>query len=195
MTGGAGCGLIVAMLHTPTLQTDRLIMRPHGVADYPACCALWADADVVRHIGGSPQDAQAVWFRLLRYAGMWSLLGYGMWVMEDRATGTLIGEAGLLSAARGLPELEGVPEAGWVLGPQAWGRGLATEAMTAVLGWADAHLDAGTIRCIIEPDNGASIKVAGKLGFAEFGDAMLAGKAIRLFDRSPSSQTREGRPA
>ncbi len=195
MTGGAGCGLIVAMLHPPTLQTDRLILRPHGVADYPACCALWADADVVRHIGGSPQDAQAVWFRLLRYAGMWSLLGYGMWVMEDRATGTLIGEAGLLSAARGLPELEGVPEAGWVLGPQAWGRGLATEAMTAVLGWADAHLDAATIRCIIEPDNGASIKVAGKLGFAEFGDAMLAGKAIRLFDRSPSCQTREGGPA
>ncbi len=195
MTGGVGCGLIAAMLHPPTLQTDRLILRPHGVADYPACCALWADADVVRHIGGSPQDAQAVWFRLLRYAGMWSLLGYGMWVMEDRATGMLIGEAGLLSAARGLPELEGVPEAGWVLGPQAWGRGLATEAMTAVLGWADANLDAATIRCIIEPDNGASIKVAGKLGFAEFGDAMLAGKAIRLFDRSPSSQTREGRPA
>ena len=183
MTGGAGCGLIAAMLHPPTLQTDRLILRPHGVADYPACCALWANADVVRHIGGSPQDAQAVWFRLLRYAGMWSLLGYGMWVMEDRATGTLIGEAGLLSAARGLPELEGVPEAGWVLGPQAWGRGLATEAMTAVLGWADANLDAATIRCIIEPDNGASIKVAGKLGFVEFGDAMLAGKAIRLFDR------------
>jgi len=183
LTGGAGCGLIAAMLHPPTLQTDRLILRPHGVADYPACCALWADADVVRHIGGSPQDAQAVWFRLLRYAGMWSLLGYGMWVMEDRATGTLIGEAGLLSAARGLPELEGVPEAGWVLGPQAWGRGLATEAMTAVLGWADANLDAAKIRCIIGPDNGASIKVAGKLGFAEFGDAMLAGKAIRLFDR------------
>lgn len=195
MTGGVGCGLIAAMLHPPTLQTDRLILRPHGVADYPACCALWADADVVRHIGGSPQDAQAVWFRLLRYAGMWSLLGYGMWVMEDRATGTLIGEAGLLSAARGLPELEGVAEAGWVLGPQAWGRGLATEAMTAVLGWADANLDAATIRCIIEPDNGASIKVAGKLGFAEFGDAMLAGKAIRLFDRSPSCQTREGGPA
>lgn len=146
MTGGAGCGLIAAMLHPPTLQTDRLILRPHGVADYPACCALWADADVVRHIGGSPQDAQAVWFRLLRYAGMWSLLGYGMWVMEDRATGTLIGEAGLLSAARGLPELEGVPEAGWVLGPQAWGRGLATEAMTAVLGWADANLDAAKDR-------------------------------------------------
>lgn len=171
------------MTTAPLLHTDRLILRPHSVADYPACCALWGDAAVVRHIGGSPQDAQAVWFRLLRYAGMWSLLGYGMWVMEDRATGALIGEAGLLSAARGLPELDGVPEAGWVLGPQAWGRGLATEAMAAVLSWADAHLEVAAIRCIIEPDNGASIKMAAKLGFSELGDAVLGGKAIRVFDR------------
>lgn len=171
------------MMTAPLLHTDRLILRPHGLADYPACCALWSDEAVVRHIGGSPQDAQAVWFRLLRYAGMWSLLGYGMWVMEDRATGTMIGEAGLLSAARGLPELDGVPEAGWVLGPQAWGRGLATEAMAAVLGWADVSLDAIAIRCIIEPENGASIKVAAKLGFAVLGDAVLGGKAIRMFDR------------
>jgi len=171
------------MTTAPLLHTDRLILRPHGVTDYPACSALWGDRQVVRHIGGSPQDAQAVWFRLLRYAGMWSLLGYGMWVMEDRATGAMLGEAGLLSAARGLPELDGVPEAGWVLGPQAWGRGLATEAMAAVLCWADANLDGTAIRCIIEPDNGASIKVAEKLGFAVMGDVVLGGKAITLFDR------------
>ena len=173
------------MMTAPLLHTDRLILRPHVLADYFACCALWSDVEVVRHIGGSPQDAQAVWFRLLRYAGMWSLLGYGMWVMEDRATGAMIGEAGLLSAARGLPELDGVPEAGWVLGPQAWGRGLATEAMEAVLGWADAHLEADAIRCIIEPDNGASIRVAEKLGFTALGDAVLGGKVIRVFDRRP----------
>ncbi|MBV2148419.1 GNAT family N-acetyltransferase [Sphingobium sp. AS12] len=171
------------MMTAPVLHTDRLILRPHGLADYSACCALWGDEAVIRHIGGSPQDAQAVWFRLLRYAGMWSLLDYGMWVMEDRATGAVIGEAGLLSAARGLPELDGVPEAGWVLGPQAWGRGLATEAMAAVLGWANANLDGTAIRCIIEPDNGASIRVAEKLGFTELGDAVLGGKAIRVFDR------------
>lgn len=180
------------MMTAPLLHTDRLILRPHVLADYSACCALWSDVEVVRHIGGSPQDAQAVWFRLLRYAGMWSLLGYGMWVMEDRATGAMIGEAGLLSAARGLPELDGVPEAGWVLGPQAWGRGLATEAMAAVLGWADAHLDGTAIRCIIEPDNAASIRVAAKLGFAAMGDAVLGGKSIRIFDRPLLSGTGRG---
>ncbi|MFZ2998129.1 GNAT family N-acetyltransferase [Sphingobium sp.] len=171
------------MTTAPLLHTDRLILRPHGVGDFDAACALWSDAQVVRHIGGSPQDAQAVWFRLLRYAGMWSLLGYGMWVVQDRATGAFLGEAGLLNAARGLPELDGVPEAGWVLGPQTWGRGIATEAMAAVLGWADAYLDAPAIRCIIEPDNGASIAVAGKLGFAPFADTQMEKKSVHVMER------------
>ncbi|WP_031308802.1 GNAT family N-acetyltransferase [Sphingobium sp. C100] len=171
------------MSQQPVLQTDRLTLRPHRIEDYAACRALWADTHVVRHIGGTPQDAQAVWFRLLRYAGMWSMLGHGMWVIEARDTGAFLGEAGLLQAARGLPELEGVPEAGWVLGPAAWGRGIATEAMRAVLAWADAHLEAPSLRCIIDPGNRPSINVAEKLGFMPLIDTALGGKPTRVFDR------------
>jgi RimJ/RimL family protein N-acetyltransferase len=171
------------MTHAPTLETIRLILRPHRIEDYAECRRLWADAGVVRHIGGMPLDSQAVWFRILRYAGMWSLLGYGMWVIEERDSGAFLGEAGLLSAERGLPELEGVPEAGWVLGPNAWGRGIATEAMQAILDWADAHLDAPSLRCIIDPDNAASIKVAKKLGFQALIDTDYGGKPTRVFDR------------
>jgi RimJ/RimL family protein N-acetyltransferase len=167
----------------PTLDTNRLILRPHRVEDYAACRALWADPDVVRHIGGIPLDSQAVWFRILRYAGMWSLLGYGMWVIEARDSGAFLGEAGLLNAERGLAELEGVPEAGWVLGPPAWGRGIATEAMQAIFAWADAHLEAPSLRCIIDPGNAASIKVAQKLGFQALTDTELGGKPTRVFDR------------
>lgn len=171
------------MPEATALETPRLILRPHRVEDYAACRQLWADADVVRFIGGAPQEAQAVWFRLLRYAGMWALIGYGMWVIEDRTTGAALGEAGLLSAERGLPELEGVPEAGWVLRPDAWGRGIATEAMAAVLHWADDHVDAPSVRCIIDPANAASIKVAEKIGFAALTDAVHGGKPTRIFDR------------
>jgi RimJ/RimL family protein N-acetyltransferase len=171
------------MTEAPALQTPRLILRPHRLDDYAACRRLWGDSDVVRHVGGVPQDAQAVWFRLLRYAGMWALLGYGMWVVEDRASGAFLGEAGLLSAERGLPELEGVPEAGWVLGRGSWGSGIATEAMEAVLAWADAHVAAPSIRCIIDPDNTASIRVADKLGFRPLTQTMLGDKPTRVFDR------------
>jgi RimJ/RimL family protein N-acetyltransferase len=175
------------MTDAPILQTPRLILRPHRLDDYTACRALWVAPDVVRHIGGVPLDGQAVWFRILRYAGMWSLLGYGMWVIEERDGGAFLGEAGLLSAERGLPELEGVPEAGWVLGPQAWGRGIATEAMQAILDWADAHVEAPSLRCIINPGNDASIKVAKKLGFHALTDTELGGKPTRVFDRPRTS--------
>jgi RimJ/RimL family protein N-acetyltransferase len=171
------------MTDAPLLHTGRLTLRPHQPSDFAACCALWSDPDVVRHIGGAVQEPQTVWFRILRYAGMWSLLGYGMWVIEERGTGRFLGEAGLLSACRGLAELEGVPEAGWVLGPDAWGRGIASEAVGAVLGWADAHVAAPSVRCIIEDGNDASVRVAEKLGFLRFGETWLHGAPIGLFDR------------
>jgi len=182
------------MTDAPALDTIRLILRPHRVEDHAACTALWADPAVVRHIGGVPLDSQAVWFRILRYAGMWSLLGYGMWVIEARDSGAFLGEAGLLSAQRGLPELEGVPEVGWVLGPQAWGRGIATEAMQAILDWSDAHVAAPSTRCIIDPDNAASIKVAEKLGFAMLTDTELGGKPTRVFDRPKATAGRATHP-
>lgn len=167
----------------PILQTDRLTLRAHRAGDYDALKALWGDADVVRHIGGHPQDAQTVWFRLLRYAGMWSLLGFGMWAVEDRATGAYLGDAGLMDARRGLTELDGVIEAGWAFAPAAWGRGVASEAMAAVLAWADAHRPGEAIRCIIEPGNGASIRVAERLGFRPFAEAAFGGAPIRVMER------------
>ncbi|WP_242125124.1 GNAT family N-acetyltransferase [Sphingobium sp. Sx8-8] len=171
------------MADAPIFETDRLTLRPHRAEDFPALRALWGDPAVVRHIGGQVQDAQATWFRLLRYAGMWSLLGHGMWALEDRATGSYLGEAGLLSAARGIPELENYPEAGWILDPQGWGRGLITEAMGAVLFWADHHLDAPATRCIIDPANAPSVRVAEKLGYAHCGDTVLDGRATGIFHR------------
>ena len=52
---------------------------------------MWSDADVVRHIGGVPSTPADAWSRLLRYAGLWSFLGYGYRAVEDRATGRFVG--------------------------------------------------------------------------------------------------------
>lgn len=154
------------MADPPILHTPRLTLRPHRLSDFDACLALWSDPATVRFIGGV-QDAQTVWFRLLRHAGLWALAGYGSWVFEDRATGAYLGEGGLLEARRGMAELEGAPEMGWALTPHAQGRGIATEGIAAAARWADAHVDAPVTRCIIEPANVASVNVARKCGYAE----------------------------
>jgi RimJ/RimL family protein N-acetyltransferase len=171
---------------TPTLITERLVLRAHRREDFDACLALWTDPHTVRFIGdGTVQGAQAIWFRLLRYGGMWPMQGYGFWVFEDKATGAYLGEGGLMDARRDLPGLDGLPEAGWALLPEAGGRGLATEAMTAVLAWADHALpDTPRIGAIIDPANAPSFKVAAKLGFAEVARPYLGGSPIVLLHRA-----------
>ena len=167
----------------PTLETDRMILRPHVAQDFDDCLRLWSDPHTVRFIGGQVQDAQAVWFRMLRYAGMWAMIGYGFWVFEEKVSGRYMGEGGLMDARRGIAGLAGMPEIGWALLPDAGGRGLATEAVRAILNWADAVLHAQKTGCIIEPANIASIAVADKCGYRTAAQIDRGGTALILMER------------
>lgn len=174
---------MVGMTSTLVIETDRLRLRPHRASDFADMQALWGDPHTVRFIGGHVQDAQTVWFRLLRYAGMWALIGYGFWAIEDKATGAYLGDGGLLNAHRGIALLEGVPEIGWALRPDAGGKGLATELAVAVTQWADTVLKAPLTRCIIEPGNVASIRVAEKAGYAEIDRVESGGATVIVLER------------
>ena len=167
----------------PTLETPRLRLREHRLSDKDAHVAMWADERVTRFIGGEPRDETLSWSKFLAAAGLWPIMGFGYWVFADKASDRLIGMGGLSYFARGVPELEGVPEAGWAFGADHWGQGLATEAMTAALVWADAHLDAPDIRCIIDPGHGASEAVAAKLGFAPIGQSQALPNVVNVYAR------------
>ena len=185
----------------PTLTSERLIFRPHTREDLPACAALWGDPEVTRYIGGRPFTVEETWARLLRYVGHWQVLGFGYWVIVERASGRFAGEVGLADYQReltpltapsapppfvGAPALGG-PEAGWVIAPWASGRGLATEAVKTVLAWSDAHLEAPFTTCIIQPEHAASIRVAGKCGFLPQPPATYRGQPISVFQRARRS--------
>ena len=163
-----GRDLKVGHTKAPVLETDRLILRVHTLADFAGCFILWSDPDVTRFIGGRPSTAEEVWSRLLRYAGHWQLLGYGYFVVTERETGTIIGECGLANFHRDIdPYLGDTPEAGWVLLPQYQGRGLAREALTAVLAWADTAKVPRTV-CMVDPENRASLRLATSVGYTEY---------------------------
>ena len=93
------------------------------------------------------------------HAGHWVLRGYGMWVVERQADGTLLGRVGLWNP-EGHPGLE----VGWHLARQAWGQGYAIEAARAAMEWAWTVLEAPRLISIIHPENAASIHVAERLG-------------------------------
>lgn len=173
----------------PTLVTERLALRAHTVEDFAGSLALWTDPGVTRFIGGRASTEHEVWQRLLRYGGMWGMLGFGYWAITDRADGRFLGEAGLADLKRELlPPLGDVPESGWALLPAAHGRGLGSEAMRAVLDWADRALDRPETCCIIDPVNTASTGLAGKLGYQARHTARLGGNAVTVFYRRRTPQ-------
>jgi RimJ/RimL family protein N-acetyltransferase len=97
------------------------------------------------------------------WRGQWELRGTGQWAVEEKETGTLVGRAGLHNPAR--EDWPGV-EIGWVLHPDRWGRGYATEAAQRAIDYAFGELDLDRVCSVILPENRRSIAVAERLGFS-----------------------------
>ncbi len=151
----------------PTIETERLVLRGHRVGDFPDSASMWADAKVVAHISGQPATPEQSWSRLLRYAGHWHHLGYGYWVVTLKRDGGFLGEVGLADYHRDTePSLDGKPEAGWVFKASAHGKGYATEAVAAMMEWADANLCCTHFSAMFDPAHSASMNVARKVGFS-----------------------------
>ena len=168
----------------PVVATSRLVMRGHEAEDLDALAATWADASVARHIGGRPATREEAWARLLRYVGHWSLLGFGYWVVEERASGAFLGEIGFADFKRDIePGFGDALEAGWALAPSAQGRGYATEAVRAALRWADGSLGRRRAVCMIAPENEPSRRLALRCGFVEFAQATYREQPTLLFER------------
>ena len=152
----------------PILKTPRLRLRAHRAGDLADCAAMWAQADVTRFTIGRASTEQQSWARMLSYAGLWQLLGYGYWAIEERASGAFAGDAGFADFKRDVtPTMLDAPELGFALAPAFHGKGYATEAVTAALAWADAHLPGATV-CMVNPQNAASLRVVEKCGYAVF---------------------------
>ncbi|MCE9579033.1 MAG: GNAT family N-acetyltransferase [Deltaproteobacteria bacterium] len=171
------------MSATPTITTARLRLRGHRRDDLDAAAAMWGDPSVVRHIGGRPFGRSEVWARILRYVGHWDVMGYGFWAIDELATGAFVGEVGVAEFERSIDPPIGAYECGWVLAPAAHGRGFATEAVTAMLGWCDRTLAVPRVTCMIDEANAASLAVARKCGFREFARAPYDGDTAVLSER------------
>jgi len=168
----------------PVLETPRLRLRPHRAADLAELVAMWNEPAVMRYTGGHPAIEQRVWMRLLGYAGLWSLLGFGYWALEEKETGAFAGELGFADYKREIAApMRDVPEAGWVLVPRVHGRGYAKEAVRAVVAWGDEHLASARTVCMIDPENVASIRVAEACGYRVFERTTFQEHAILCLER------------
>lgn len=175
----------------PGVQTERLLLRKHRIDDLDDCIAMWSDANVTKYIGGKPSSPQQTWARLLGYAGHWSVMRFGYWAVEEKATGRFVGEIGFADFRRDIaPAMRDVPELGWALGTSFHGRGFATEAARAVVAWGDEHLPATRTVCMIDPGNVASLRVAEKCGYEIFERAVFNDRPVFFLARSRARKER-----
>ncbi len=141
-------------------ETPRLRARLLGPGDADALLAVYGDADVVRWVGdGQPLDRaqceQWVEVTLRNYVTR----GYGMVALLDRASGAVIGFCGLVHPG-GQPEVE----VKYALHRDWWGRGMATEAVGALLAQGAAAFGVARVIATAAAENAASHRVLRKAG-------------------------------
>jgi RimJ/RimL family protein N-acetyltransferase len=172
----------------PVVETERLRLRAHTAEDCAASAAMWADAEVTRFVGGRPFTTEESWTRLLRCAGHWALMGFGYWVVEERASRKFVGEAGFADYKRTIePPVVDMPEAGWAFVREVHGRGYATETARALMEWGDAHFGARKTTCLIDEGHAVSIRIAEKCGYRPWRRVTYHGQSEMLFWREPGA--------
>ena len=118
------------------LRTHRLRLRAWQTHDRVPFAELNADEAVMRHFVAPLTRAESDEF-VDRIVADFKQYGWGLWALEEQATGRFLGFAGLAPVVFEAP-FAPTTEVGWRLRRDAWGHGFATEAARAALAFAFA---------------------------------------------------------
>ena len=185
-------------------STERLIARDWTAADADDAFAIYGREEVIRWLGTPPHrpaaSAGAMRASLERtIARNARQPQYGLWALERRGCGAVIGAVLLVPLDGG----DGEIEVGWHLNPEHWGQGYATEAGRGALGHAFGACGLTEVLAVVYPENARSLAVCRRLGMTHLGQTdRYFGVTLELFrlrkDAPPETggaAAGEGRPA
>jgi RimJ/RimL family protein N-acetyltransferase len=159
-----------------SLATPSLDLRPFAEDDAPEMHRIYSDPVVMRYVATGPAASLAATERLLYDYTVHQLAhGFSFWGVVERASGVLIGDAGLYRTPAGEVEL------GYTLAQASWGRGYATEAARAWLDAAFGPLGFGEVIALAEPANAASLRVLEKVGMRRTGERSAFGRPHAVY--------------
>ena len=169
----------------PAFTTERLILRMPAVTDFAAFAAQRADPVVMKYMGkGDLLSEEEAWLKFQSIIGHWQIVGYGSWMIEDKASGAMIGVLGYADKKRPAEHpASGAPEMGWSFAEAVHGKGYASEALKAALVWGRDHFGPARVVCVISDDNAASIRLAERHGFQQFATSTRYGLGRKVFER------------
>ena len=157
------------------IETRRLVLREMRASDADALLAVFGDPRVMAAFDSAPFDRAAMDRWVARNLAHQHEHGYGLFTIEEKASGLVIGDCGL-------EHMDVGAELGYDLRADRWGSGLATEAACAVRDLAFGDLDLGRIVSLIRVGNVASRRVAEKVGMRLAGDTTRGGVRYWLFE-------------
>lgn len=134
------------------IRTERLIITAFNQDNYVKAAETYSiRGHIVHYLNELKEDPE--------------LLGWGAWFVSLADNHQIVGDIGF----KGKPDNQGIVEVGYGIIPEMHNKGIATEAVSAVMEWA---LGSGAVKKIVaecDIDNLPSIKVLGKLGMTRTG--------------------------
>jgi ribosomal-protein-alanine N-acetyltransferase len=162
------------------IMTARLLLRPLRRDDLDALAEVYLHPLVMRWIGShTREDLEREIALQLEYQ---TSLGWSFWAVEDRHTHRIIGDCGLQPLEHRGPDVE----LGYDLHPDAWRRGLATEAARAVMKQAFGPLSIDRVVAVVKPDHVASQRVLEKADLHRVGTRLAYGESMLLYEATPA---------
>lgn len=161
------------------LETDRLLVRETTVKDVESFYRIYEEPSVTAYMETLCEEKDEETAYIESYTEtVYAFYGYGMWTVLEKASGEVIGRAGI-SWREGYD----LPELGFVIGVPWQGRGYALEVCEGILNYAQETLEMKEIQALVRPGNERSIKLCNKLGFMPGGETMAEGVGHLVFTK------------
>ena len=145
------------------LTTERLVLRQITEDDLDPHMALLNTPAVMHYLGGV-QPREVIAAKHAAAGAGFAAEGFGFMMMEERATGEIVGHCGLRRVAHPLAPNPTDHEIGWLVREDRWRQGYAHEAMRAVVDWGFAVIGAAQIVALTCDANVGSWRLMEKLG-------------------------------
>lgn len=170
----------------PSVETERLLLRAFSPADLDRFAAMVADPQVIEFAtySGQAMNRGQAWNWMCLMLGHWHMRGFGIWAVEEKKTGLLIGRIGIQ-----LLEWFDEEELVWMLDRSAWGKGYATEGASAAARFGFQQLTLPLLSAVIHPGNQRSINLAERLGMMKTEELDREGVHFHKYILSPDLLT------